>query len=103
MSGAASTLHNININFAAAARGQMRCHPSRGSGDLRQRRHSSRICVRPLPRVALWCQPAESGRVRPLEGSQIGSSFPTIPHASTIVNAPPVIPALIDSISWKET
>jgi hypothetical protein len=101
MSGAASTLHNININFAAAARGQMRCHPSRGSGDLRQRRHSSR--VRPLPRVALWCQPAESGRVRPLEGSQIGSSFPTIPHASTIVNAPPVIPALIDSISWKET
>jgi hypothetical protein len=28
MSGAASTLHNININFATAARGQMRCHPS---------------------------------------------------------------------------
>jgi hypothetical protein len=52
MSGAASTLHNININFAAAARGQMRCHPSRGSGDLRQRRQSSR--VRPLPPVALW-------------------------------------------------
>jgi hypothetical protein len=53
MSGAASTLHNININFAAAAPRTMRCHPSPVEAvDLRQRRHGSRL--RPLPRVALW-------------------------------------------------
>ena len=50
MSGAASTLRNININFAAATRGGCGVTHPRGSGDLRQRRHSSPI--RPLPPVA---------------------------------------------------
>jgi hypothetical protein len=52
MSGAASTLHNININFAAATRGGCGVTHPLGSSDLRQRRHSSPL--RPLPRVALW-------------------------------------------------
>jgi hypothetical protein len=77
MSGAASNLHNSNINFAAAARGRCGVTHPRGSGDLRQRRHSSRL--RPLPRVALSGQPAELGRVRPLRRSHVGSSFPTNP------------------------
>ena len=81
MSGAASTLHNININFAAAARGRSGVTHPRGSGDLRQRRHGSR--VRPLPRVALGGQPAELGGVRPLGGSHIGSS-------SVVLTQPPI-------------
>jgi hypothetical protein len=78
MSGAASTLHNININFAAAAPRTMRCHPSPVEAvDLRQRRHGFSP-TSATTRSALG-QPAELGGVRPLGGSHVGSSFPTNP------------------------
>jgi hypothetical protein len=91
MSGAASTLRNININFAAATRGGCGVTHPLGSSDLRQRRHSSPL--RPLPRVALWSQPPESGGVRPLGGATSAAASQPNPAPSTIVTAPPVIPA----------
>ena len=102
MSGAASTLHNININFAAATRGGCGVTHPLGSSDLRQRRHSSPL--RPLPRVALWSQPPESGGVRPLGGSHVGSSFPTKSRSQHNRHRATGSPStMINGISWKET
>ena len=101
MSGAASTLHNININFAAAARGRSGVTHPRGSGDLRQRRHGSR--VRPLPRVALganqrsWERFGHSGGATPAAASQ------PIPRQHNRHRATGNPSTLINSISWKET
>jgi hypothetical protein len=76
MSGAASTLHNININIAATARGRSGVSHPGGSGDFRQRRHSSR--VRPLLRVA----PGPIGGVRRGSASRgpHRQQLPTIPR-----------------------
>jgi hypothetical protein len=99
MSGAASTLHNININFAAAARGQMRCHPSRGSGDLRQRRHSSR--VRPLPRVALWANQRTWEGFGHSGGATSAAASHPIPRPARLSPRHGNPSTLINSISWE--
>jgi hypothetical protein len=77
-SGAASTPQNIDINFAAAARERCRVTHPRGSGDLRQRRQSSR--VRPLPRAAL---------LGPTSGVASGPATRREPHLQQL----PPIPA----------
>jgi hypothetical protein len=99
MSGAASTLHNIN--FAAAARGRCGVTHPRGSGDLRQRRHGFRL--RLLPRVALWGQPAESGGVRPLGGATSAAASQPIPRQRNRHRATGNSSTLVKSIPWKET
>jgi hypothetical protein len=78
MSGAASNLHNSNINFAAAARGRRGVTHPRGSGDLRQRRHGSRL--RPIPRVALWANQRSWDGFGHSEGATSAAASQPIPR-----------------------
>jgi hypothetical protein len=98
MSGAASTpaqhQHQLRCHRSRTRRSTARgrggvTHP-RGSGDLRQRRHSSR--VRPLPRVALWAN-QRSWEGLGHRGEPHRQQLLTNPAPSSIVTAPPVIPA----------
>ena len=78
MSGAASNLHNSNINFAAAARGRRGVTHPHGSGDLRQRRHGSRL--RPIPRVVLWANQRSWDGFGHSEGATSAAASQPIPR-----------------------
>ena len=101
MSGAASTLHNININFAAATRGGCGVTHPLGSSDLRQRRHSSPL--RPLPRVALWSNHRSREGFGHSGGATSAAASQPIPRQHNRHRATGSPSTMINGISWKET
>ena len=73
----------------------------RGSGDLRQRRHGSR--VRPLPRVALGANQRSWERFGHSGGATSAAASQPIPRQHNRHRATGNPSTLINSISWKET
>ena len=101
MSGAASTLHNININSLPPLADDAVSPIPSGSRDLRLRRHGCRL--RPLPRVALWANQRSWEGFGHSGGATSAAASQPIPRQHNRHRATGNPSTLINSISWKET